>query len=132
MLCDRLTDGKAFEIEEALIRRFGNAFANAANSCLDEHLPLAVLEARWSRARERRSLREELQRIAGAYPAGESRIEQLRKFIKENREEEQPEEERERSDAMEFAHISLLHRMRVMRLHIKEPRMKAVLADAVS
>ena len=71
----------------------------------------------------------ELQKLVRKYAAGESRIEQLRKFITELRDLEKAEEDRERSDAVEFAHISLLHRMR---LEIKEPRMNAVLGDAVS
>ncbi len=132
VLCDQLTDDQAFEIEEALINRFGNAFANWVNSCLDEHLPLSVLEARSSQAGERRSqgqLRVELQTIIKSHPAGDERIEQLRSFITELRELERANEERERADAMEFAHISLLHRMRV---EIKEPRMNAVLGEAVS
>jgi hypothetical protein len=132
VLCDQLTDDKAFEIEEALIRLFGNAFTNWVNSCLDEHLPLSVLETRSSDARGRRNqgqLRAELQKIIKEHPAGDKRIEQLRTFISELRGLEHANEERERSDAMEFAHISLLHRMR---LEIKEPRMNAVLGEAVS
>jgi hypothetical protein len=132
ILCDQLRDDKAFEIEEGLIRRFGNAFANWVNTCLDEHLPLSVLEARASQAKthpRQGELRVELQRLVRVYAPGESRIEQLRKFITELRVLEKANEERERSDAIEFAHISLLHRMR---LEIKEPRMNAVLGDAVS
>jgi HEPN domain-containing protein len=132
IICDQLTDAAAFRIEEALINRFGNALANLMNLCLDKHLPLTVLEARRSRSAARRSqgaARKELQSLLKKHPSGEPRIEALQHFMRALKQEEDEFEIAERTEAAEYQHISLLHRMR---LQIAEPRANAVFAEAVS
>jgi hypothetical protein len=128
ILCDKLTDSVATRIEEQLLNRFGNAFANWANACLVLHLPLAELEVgrKTPLQQERRA---QLQGLLKQHPKGQDKIEALHRFIAELRAAEQADEDAARVDALKFEHISLLHRMR---LRIAEPRQNAVLADAVS